>query len=66
MWAWKDTLDFGYEMDGSLNLMPHDHREDALHQVGRCGRSGRAGAPLMTAFLLRRRALALRDRCWRC
>jgi peptide/nickel transport system substrate-binding protein len=23
MWAWKDTLDLGYEMKGSLNLMPH-------------------------------------------
>jgi peptide/nickel transport system substrate-binding protein len=23
MWAWKDTLDFGDEMKGSLNLMPH-------------------------------------------
>jgi peptide/nickel transport system substrate-binding protein len=23
MWAWKDTLDFGSEMKGSLNLMPH-------------------------------------------
>ncbi len=23
MWAWKDKLDFGYEMKGSLNLMPH-------------------------------------------
>lgn len=23
MWAWKDTFDFGYEMKGSLNLMPH-------------------------------------------
>lgn len=23
MWAWKDTLDFGFEMKGSLNLMPH-------------------------------------------
>lgn len=23
MWAWKDSLDFGYPMVGSLNLMPH-------------------------------------------
>jgi peptide/nickel transport system substrate-binding protein len=23
MWAWKDTLDFGGKMEGSLNLMPH-------------------------------------------
>jgi peptide/nickel transport system substrate-binding protein len=23
MWAWKDSLDLGYEMKGSLNLMPH-------------------------------------------
>lgn len=23
MWAWKDTLDLGYAMKGSLNLMPH-------------------------------------------
>jgi peptide/nickel transport system substrate-binding protein len=23
MWAWKDSLDFGYEMKGSLNLVPH-------------------------------------------
>jgi peptide/nickel transport system substrate-binding protein len=23
MWAWKGTLDLGYEMKGSLNLMPH-------------------------------------------
>jgi peptide/nickel transport system substrate-binding protein len=23
MWAWKDALDLGYEMKGSLNLMPH-------------------------------------------
>jgi peptide/nickel transport system substrate-binding protein len=22
LWAWKDTLDLGYEMDGSLNLSP--------------------------------------------
>ncbi|MFI4997507.1 MAG: polyamine ABC transporter substrate-binding protein, partial [Hyphomicrobiales bacterium] len=22
MWAWKDSLDLGYEMKGSLNLMP--------------------------------------------
>ncbi|MGE0716777.1 MAG: ABC transporter substrate-binding protein [Alphaproteobacteria bacterium] len=23
VWAWKDTLDLGYEMVGSLNLVPH-------------------------------------------
>jgi peptide/nickel transport system substrate-binding protein len=23
MWAWKDSLDFGYKMVGSLNLAPH-------------------------------------------
>lgn len=23
MWAWRDSLDFGYPMKGSLNLMPH-------------------------------------------
>ena len=23
IWAWKDTLDLGYELKGSLNLMPH-------------------------------------------
>jgi peptide/nickel transport system substrate-binding protein len=23
VWAWKDALDFGYPMKGSLNLMPH-------------------------------------------
>jgi peptide/nickel transport system substrate-binding protein len=23
MWAWKDSLDLGYEIKGSLNLMPH-------------------------------------------
>jgi peptide/nickel transport system substrate-binding protein len=23
MWAWRDSLDLGYEMKGSLNLMPH-------------------------------------------
>ena len=23
MWAWRDSLDFGARMEGSLNLVPH-------------------------------------------
>ncbi len=49
MWAWRDSLDLGYEMVGSLNLVPAGHREDPFRSlIRRWGRGAlrHAGAAL--------------------
>ena len=44
LWAWKDTLDLGYDLQGLAQPGAADHGEDALHEVSaRSGLSPAAG-----------------------
>ena len=47
MWAWKDNLDFGYDVKGIAQPDAAGYREDAFHQVAFCCHTsvpGRRGA----------------------
>ena len=55
IWAWKDTLDFGYEMKGSLNL---DARTSPRR---RASRSERVAASAAAAGRMPQRHAAMRS-----